>query len=354
MLGIETTKGDCIMNSNTHITIVQRMLSTIIAVVMLLNVLPTAAFALESSTINVPKENTYDELLLEMGFPKEIVKVIPNEDAEDLTDTYLQDPELVEISTSTLEVNVLAEMNMFVNKTDAELLELGYSVSQIEQGKSIISMYNSTSDEELLTSGLSQDDVDFLRNALDPNTENISPQGNIPKAQLTFTQSVTDHSSEKNGVHLSVYVYFTWETPYYWTDFNDKVVVSWGGNLQQTSASNQVNYYVSNLNYTEYGNECVAVVVPQYTEPAINAMGIYEFPQKQVQPIDVGIIRTGRIAYNLWQSQYTNTRSKVIAYYLHQILVLTGEIAFTGNSVTPAVSIGTGYDRAFVESQIKY
>lgn len=307
----------------------------------------TPAFALET--------NSYDSILLEMGIPEEIIEVIPEADAKDLVEAYLKNSESVEVSTSTLEVDVLSEMKEFVNKTDSELLLKGYSQDQIDKGRDIIETYNKTSDEELLNSGLSECEVDSLRDALDSSkNEMISPMAAISPTKLTFTQTSTDYSSSSRADYF-IGIYFNWNSPYVWTIYNDKIAVSWGGNLKQVKVHQNVNYYNTNLTNTAF-TESVGVAIPTYSEKAVNAMGIYEFPQgySKVVAGSSGQAKFGSIRYEIYQTQFSGNVSKAIAYYCHQVTTYNASINFSGTGVTPAISIGTAYDTIYAESNIRY
>ena len=229
-----------------------------------------------------------------MGIPYEIIEVIPNTDKIKLVETYLSDPNAIKISNSTLEIDVLSELNALVNASDIKLLNSGYSQEQIRRSRAIINLYNNTSDEVLLQSGLSQKELNDLRAALDPSTDwSAYPKSMISTAKLTFTQTVTQPSASNNNTEVNVSLYFNWISPYYTDQLTDKIVISWGGNLKQTSLSERISYYDTELfgtSFTDYLGRGNAY----YSETAINAMGIYEFEQS----IDRNCARKNRTCKN--------------------------------------------------------
>lgn len=91
------------------------------------------------SAVDTSSNNSgYDKsILLKMGMSEDIINILPEEDAQELISAYLANPNSVDIASSTLEVDVLKEMNEFINKTDLELATMGYTQDQIEKGRLI-------------------------------------------------------------------------------------------------------------------------------------------------------------------------------------------------------------------------
>ncbi len=290
-----------------------------------------------------------ESILLEIGIPENIIAVMPQEDIDELISKYIDNPDSVQVSSGTMEIDVLAEMRNVVDSKDSELLDLGYSTESIKQARDIIDTYNETTDEELLDSGLSQNEVDYLRYALNPNREDVvKPRGVISTAKLTLTQTVTDYSSSDHPNYF-VSVYFNWDSPYYNVTYNDKLAIAWGGGLNQEQSQQSVQYYnINNLSsaFTDY----VGVTSPTYFEHSINAIGVYEFPQSysKVSLGKSGIVKQGHVRYQIYQNRYTNTDTKVTATYGHQILAVTSGIQVSGSGAAPIVTFGTGYDYATI------
>lgn len=289
-------------------------------------------------------------LLSQIGIPDEIIEIIPEIDKNDLIAAYLSDPNLVQVSNSTLEIDVLSQIAEFSNKTEDELLQSGYTQGQICQGKGIINAYNNTSDAELLGAGLNKDELSALRTAL--NGE-ISPYANISDTKLTFTLTCSDYSTSTSANYF-IGVYFNWSSPYVWTTYTDKIALAWGGNLKQESVHQYVNYYdtLSLIEFTDF----MGVGTPTYSEVAVNAMGIYTFPQgySNVELGQPGCAKSGSIRLQLYQSGMSGTESKVIGYYAHQIVEFAGSISLDGASVSPAIEVGFGYDSCYDEVGIVY
>ena len=306
--------------------------------------LPASALATEE----------YDSFILaQLGIPQEIIDVMPESDIQDLVAAYIADPNSVEVSTSTFEIDVLSEMQTFSSKSRSELLALGYTKEQISRGKEIIDAYNEASDEELLGTGMKQEEINTLRTVLSSDSS-IVPRGQISSARLTFTQTSTDYSSSSMANYL-IGIYFNWSSPYIWTIYEDKIVVAWGGDLKHVQDYQSILYYETTFFQTEY-TSCAGVADASYEEIAVNAMGMYTFHQGYSNVVlgESGVVKSGSLRYQLYQTTNSGRVSKAIAYYAHQVAQYTGSISFTGTGVAPAISIGTGYDTIYAESGITY
>lgn len=275
--------------------------------------LSTTSYAI-SSTDPVRDDSA---ILKEIGFPDEIIEVMPSIDKQDIIAAYSQDPTYVQVSNSTLVIDVLSQIAEFSTKTEEELLLSGYSQEQISAGKTIIRKYNESPDSELLESGLSDQEVSSLRSALRGKVE---PRGQISTKKLTFTLASVCHTEKDTDYFISAY--FNWQSPYMWTIYDDKICFAWGGNLQHRSDTQGVNYYhATSVKFTDY----MGIGYPSYPESTVNAMGIYTFPQgyASIKPGASGCAQTGNIT-------------------------------FSGTDISPGIAIGTGYDTAYDEVNIIY
>lgn len=296
-------------------------------------------------------------ILSTLGIPTEIINIMPEEDKLALESSYLNNPDSVDVSTSTLEIDVLSEMNSFVSMTNDELRHLGLSEAQIEEQRAIIDMYNNSTDSQLLDIGLSESEIACLRKALDPNSTYDARNGQISPAKLTYTQTVESLSTSSN-VKYNVRIYFNWESPFLCTMYSDKIAIAWGGGLKQTQIDNTVEYYET-LSIIKYTNS-IGTNDATYSEIAVDAMGLYTIPQTYTyfdsasSTLKAGYIQNGNIEFSLKQTGNTRRESKVISYYAHQVSQFTGSISFTGSMPAPSIQIGTGYDTIYAESDIRY
>lgn len=318
----------------------KRIFSLVIAATLIVNLCPVAfASNIDHNTL----------ILQEINVPLEIIEIMPEEDINKIVTAYLNNPDSISISTSTLTVDVVSEMKSFSNMSDQELLSAGYSPSQISQGRQIIEYYINSSDSELLSTGLSLSEISHLRRALTAAEDAVLPYDLIAPTKLTFTQIAYNLSS----VHpnYDVHIYFNWESPYFCDAFNDKIVIAWGGGLKQSEVYQHIRYHISSPIASDFGDYlCEADAT--YSEVTVDAMGIYTFPQSRTQ-ILTGCAKSGSITYNISQPEFTGRNSKAIAYYAHQTFMLTGSIQFSGTSLSPSISIGSGYDTIFTQSDIR-
>lgn len=297
-------------------------------------------------------------ILSALGIPTEIINIMPEEDKQALESAYLKNPDSVDVFTSTLEIDVLSEMDSFVSMTNDELLHQGLSEAQIEEQRAIIDMYNNSTDSQLLDMGLSELEIACLRKAIDPNSTYDARNGQISPTKLTYTQTVESVSTSNTNVEYIVRIYFSWSSPFYCTTYSDKIAIAWGGGLKQSQLKNTVNYYetLSIIKYTNFiGNHNAT-----YSEIAIDAMGLYTMPQTYTyfdsasSSNKAGYIQNGSIQFRLKQTGNTGRESKVISYYAHQITQFSGSISFAGAMPSPSIQIGTGYDTIYAESDIRY
>lgn len=318
----------------------KRIFSLIIAIALTTNLYP----------ISFASNIDHDTLILqEIDIPSEIIEIMPEEDVDEIITAYLNNPDSISVSTTTLTIDVVSEMKAFSNMSDQELLSAGYSPSQISRGRQIIENYINASDSELLSTGLSLSEISRLRRALTTTEDTVLPYGLIEPTKLTFSQVTSSLSNDHPD--YKIYVYFNWQSPYIWDVFDDKVVIAWGGDLKQTEVYQYISYYICSPIGSSFGDYlCRADAT--YSEVAVNAMGMYTFPQSRTQLL-TGSAKSGSICYNISQTKFAGRDSKAIAYYAHQIFVLTGSIQFTGTSLAPAVSIGSGYDTIFTQSDIR-
>lgn len=325
----------------------KRILSSTLAGIFLLAVMAPFAFAVG--------DNPYEDLLLEMGIPEEIISLVPESTAKELVKKYQENPESVQVSTSTMETDPLSDMHEFVRKSNAELRKEGYSEKQISKGRSIIEKYNKASNQELLDAGLTEADIHALRMALNPNWEGtISPQQEISKAKLTFTQVKSDYCTS-DMANTFIEVYFNWTTPYFWDTYTDQIAISWGGSLKHVEDFQNAQYYNTNLAGTQY-TTLVGGSTPSYNEKVINGGGVYIIPQNYSRVISgkSGVVKTGRFRYEIYQYGFEGKATKAIAYYLHQVAKTTGTVQIGVGGALPGVQFGQGYDSAYVESTIRY
>lgn len=298
-----------------------------------------------ASAINIPHVvNAEDQnTLLEIGIPESIIEIMSNKDAQELIQYYLENPNAISVSTTTMEIDCLSELNTFINATDEELAEMGLSDEDINQMENQVMRLNEMTDDSLKsTFNINDNTVQCIRATIDPDSVDIVPYGNISTSKLTFTQVVVTRANLSRIDYL-VKLYFNWDSTYFWTAFNDKIVTAWGGNLNQSVDLSEIRYSLQDEN--GWKPTIINRLSPDYTELSINAGGYFEFPQAYFN--NHGFARSGQINYILKQNSVTGDYTKVLSQYAHQVLkVGTTGISVSASGASVSISIGTAYDKS--------
>ncbi len=284
----------------------------------------------------------YDTLSV-MGFPEEIIKEMSSEDAQEFIASYQYDPDSVSVSTTVMEVDVLADIQSYLSYSYNEKLEMGLTDAQIDHLDAKIQSYRDMSDVELQDEfNVSGDQLNYVRSILDPNSTPDSAislaSDTIPKSKLTFTQAVKDYSTSRLKNYY-ITVYFNWNSMPFYDVFEDKIVVAWGGNFVQAELEQTINY-LDNENWDDIVFSRLAV----YNEESINVGGYYSFEQSIYEGNKAGTVQNGTIRFSLAQANPQGNMTKVISQYAHQQLSIGGNsISVSCTGLSPTIEIGTAY-----------
>ena len=196
----------------------------------------------------------------------------------------------------------------------------------------IYNLYRSSPETFTLT-------VEYL--SVSPNGD-VMPLATITDSDLIFTQAAVSNDPA-TGVSYTVAIDFSWRTYNTMWNYEDKVVVAWGGNLYQTSKSAYVRYYYPGTSAGTWGDYSSQRNI-QYTETAVNAGGYYSFAQFYPSSSSISV-KYGSIMYTLAQANATaTTQTKVLAQYARQAMQTTGSINISGSGPSVSIAIGTGYN----------
>ncbi len=317
---------------------------TMMAVLILCNSSITYAAANKSVDTN--------NILLKIGYSPEIADVMSQEDSKEITEAYIKNPDRVSYSSSVLEVDVLSEMETYVNTTHDEKLKMGLTEEQIKKTDGEINNFLGKSDSQLKKDyNIDDTTIKLMRKALQPNNDysvkdvypDVTASGSVTQSEMNIGQSVVDYStsSKKN---YSVFSTFYWNDWYFWACFNDKLVTAWGGNLTQSVSNSSIGY--DSQNDSGVWGSYSTTKTASYVESSINAGGYYSWPQGLYDSVG-SKARYGSISYKLSQNSAGNKTTKILSQYAHQTLSLTGSgisVSASGPSVT--ITIGTAYDKS--------
>lgn len=310
---------------------------------------------------NLRKNNIDDDKVLsENGFTEKSLKNLDGEVKSKLATTLVNNPDMVDLSTTTSSINEIEMIKDFVNLTDNELIEkYNITTENIKETKKIIDLLNKKTDEDLkIEYQMSDTEIEVLRNALKKDTrktyfsnnkfsitETESPINTYFRAasginNLTFSMWVfNDSGTSGKPVYYSVNSDFTWsKKPLISTAiFKDKIAFAWGGDLTTDFVTYQKFSYVQSKGAEQKKN-------PSVKEKPVDAGLTYTF----VQGIDTSTsnfyyrLDYGFVAFGIYQTRKVKKDTKIIAEYGHQTVSITGGgLDING---TPMISFGTGYE----------
>lgn len=340
----------------------RKILSLVIAVCVLTSIMSVTAFASEADNqiplVSNVENSEMTSVLADIGVPSAIIDTMPLEDATNLIQAYEDDPASVSISSTVMEVDVLSELETFVNSSHDELINMGLTDEDIKKTDEKIQSYREMSDEEL-SKELGADDVGtkLFKDAITPddnyevkNSEmDVSASGTVSSAKLTYTQSCTSYNTP-NSVKYYVGIYFAWnEVPEGITpSWNDNIVTAWGGNLTQSVNHKYTQYYnVNTDNITPAWSTYNQTGIHIYTETTVNAGGYYTWPQYYAY--DGGTGKFGSVGFYISQNANNGLTTKVVSQFAHRALQL-GSTSISTSGLT--LEIGGGYDKSVQQENI--
>ena len=299
-------------------------------------------------------ERKSEKVLLDAGYPQATIDQLSEVDKQELYQVYLKYPDKTTFTSTVLEVDVLAEIDSYVNLTYDQKIKTGATDEKIKEADKEIESLREMSNEEIKNKFMYDDvRVKLLREALEPDTDSkardevndVNASGSITASEMTLTLTTTNYSTSTQTNYWN-YISFSWSDWYFFGIFNDKIPIAWGGNLLFVPISNNINYYYQpQSSWGGYSQSAQA----SYIETTINAGGYYQFPQT----ISGDKAKFGSFTFYIKQNGRYNTLSKIITQFAHQILTIgSSDISVSG---APTISIGAAYDTsAQLSNQITY
>lgn len=309
------------------------------------------------STIVAKADTINDDtlnLLVQNGFTIETAEALPTDSRDEIAKKLLTNPDLVDISTSFLEVDTLSEIESFVSYTDEELISMGADESKIFIARDEINKIDNMSDKELRENYNYNDvEIKLFKKAIE-NGENIkngkmkrtsksdtsvNASGTIGTSKLSFTQSVTNNSTS-TAPSYRVENSFSWITPFQLSLYNDTVAVGWGGNLNLDpySALGNVKYYAPATNFTGWTNTLLATAAMGKKETVQKGME-YSFHQAKE-----GRVRSGYSTTSIYQTKFQGYDTNVVSLYAHRTVSLSASISITTSGGSVSITASPAYD----------
>ncbi len=316
----------------------------------LIVVLTVPGFAVEANPV---LDGATVEALQEMGFPENIIEIMPTEDIARYISMYNEDPSKITVQTTTLYVDPMEELTSYITASHEEKIAAGLTETEISQTDARICEMSMMSDRELLELGIPSKDLPVYKSVLQ-NSQSSLPsiqpygEGDVTPAELTLTLTTYDLSTS-SGPHYGIAIYFDWSQIFLLNGLTDKMVVGWGGNLVVDR-----NETVGTVVYRYAGNTWGAVADSSsvsYSEAMDNidnGSGWFSFSQGDA--LKGTKVKSGNFHLDLVQNGYENKMANVVVQYAHQIVGVTGvSITFTfppskDHIFDVEIEIGSAYD----------
>ncbi len=324
-----------------------KLINNILAILMGL------ALILSSGTItafaNEIKSND-NKILIENGFPSEHIDVLSTNQKQELVDELKNNPTNVTITTSILEVDNLVEVENFLKCTDEELVNMGMDLDSVIETRKELNGLNKKSPEQISKEkNVSLAEATYYKKAIEKGlsgeinqtyketTNPVTASGSISSSKLSYSQTVTRKSPELPN--YSVFLSYTWASPFTVIGFNDEIVVAWGGGLNTKNESGSSRYYNCGTSWGSYYE--TNDMTKKYTP---NAGLEFIFPQSVTTPQTISngsraLAKTGGASFILYQTKKEGKETKIISHYCHRVIKVGTSI---GISTSPSLSINIG------------
>ena len=338
--------------------------SCFIAVVMLLSVV-VPVHASSTSSTNSYKE--FIDLLVKNGYTYETAAALSLDERNYVVNALKKDSENVDIVTTGMEIDQLAEIESLYAYSEEELKEMGADMDSIHAAKeefnSYYKMSNADLAEELAISEVEAKIIKMaIKNGKERKSKNrkqgVSASGSISSSKLTYTQTVSKYTLSGYKLAYMVTISYAWANPYTSFGFDDVIAVAWGGGYMHKSKSDWPSSY-SSANIQYYGFDISGwksyKKTKNYLEDIIitNAAISFSFPQSLSN--DLYKTKRGSATVPLYLNSNGKNDTYVLSNYCHRVLSVGGGISASVSGPSVSLTIGTKYDKTpQKKTMIKY
>lgn len=296
--------------------------------------------------ISVIKENGYSEA---------DIQDLSMDTISEVADALEEDSDSVQISTGVYTFDELQNIEVLANLSEEELVsQCGLSKQKAKEIKKQFKSFENMSNNQIKKEyNLNDGEVALLRKALRKQSnykpykaikddDKVTLSSTISSSKLSFTQTVVNNSTYKNGKRTNsnykVTESFSWLKCYYPWGFTDTIGVAWSGGYTYSTSSKSISYYN------------MKGVLPSFTWGAAkgsknaSADGTaskgckYSFSQAYSSSLsNIAYAKSGKIVLNLTQSGYAGKKAQVISKYCHKVLAPGSVSVSSSPSVTVSV-----------------
>lgn len=336
-----------------------RILAVVLTISSVLSLGSISAFATENT-------DDYISVLVEHGYTKETAEVLPAEDQKEIAEKLLTNPDDVDITTLSMEVDMLSEVESFFEYSEEELIAMGATEEKIVKTREELLYYYGLSNDDLSKElDVNETEAAMLKQAIAAGMESnenpsskkcgVTASGSITSSEMTYTQSVTNNSTS-SAPSYAVKLSYTWKEVYALAVFSDEIVAAWGGGLNTKSISSSAKYYNWSTIGGSFGTYYTSKSMSK-TE-TVQAGIEFKFPQSVYKDLSSNCpkTKTGYAKFTLYQTKFQGYDTKVLSNYCHKVIsVGGGSISISASGPSVSLSIGSGYDKtAQKASTIKY
>lgn len=315
----------------------------------------------KAATINDDTLN----LLVQNGYTIETAEALPEDTRNEIAENLLNNPDLVDISTTFLEVDTLSEVESFVSHTDEELIDMGADKTNISANRNEINKMINMTDKDLREKYNYDDlEIKLFKKAVE-NGQNIkngkmkkpskadtsvNASGTIASSKLSFTQTRTNYSSS-TAPNYRIENSFSWITPFQLSLFNDTIVVAWGGglNLDNYATLGNAKYYAPNNNLSAWTDKLLTTTAMSKDQTVQKGIK-FNFHQAAQ-----GRVRNGYSTATIYQTKFQGYDTNVVSMYAHRLLQPNASISISASGASVSISASSSYDTSSQRSStIRY
>lgn len=314
------------------------------------------------------------QILINAGYSEGTAEALNNDQLIEIANALKDNPNSVSVSTSSMEVDFLEEVEALCSYTDKELVEQGATLETVKEAKeSIKDMYDMSAGELKKEYKMDKVEAELFKDAVESGEEilegeknnaaiakktecEVSASGSITKEEMEYTQTVVNNSTKKKPVY-NVTLSYKWKSVYTLAVFKDEIVAGWGGGLNVTKASGKAKYYDWKRVGGKYGSYVREKSMSK--EETIQSGMEFIFPQSVAGPhwySAYSKTKQGTCSFKLSQTKFQGYNTKVISRYCHRVIAVNGfGIGIDASGASVSLNIGGAWDKTSQKSKtIKY
>jgi hypothetical protein len=321
-------------------------------------VLSSFAFTVDPNMASDSELLDADSILIQHGLPLEILPTLTLKEKLEWASAILEDPDSVSITNTFMETDNLAEIELFLETPEEDLIEMGAEPDAIARTKASLDEIEQKP-EELLAQELdiSITEAKYLKKAIEKgkskrrnNGESRNKESNrkkdmsvnasapIAASKLSYSQIVGKVTTPGvTQLRYMVTMSYNWITPYFVRLYSDKICLAWGGGFVSEVIMAEARYHIQSTEWswmpginTLAGSRNMSVF-----RPVANAGIEFTFPQT-ISFWSITSTKTGSASVRLTKdNKFNNNEVEVLSQYLHRTLNWGVTISWTAPGFTP-------------------